>query len=130
MSAARARSVSAPLVSEAQLDALREFSPAAVRLLRRDPGLSRWLEKPPSFAPLARAKSNDVAAAQKTLRVTRTRMLVHSAYQEHHGRSPLATAALWSRFADAAVTLADRVASVEVELKMGVPLTHEARVRG
>ena len=59
-------------------------------------------------------------SARRGLRLMRKRVLVHTAWQEMQGTSPLVTATLWSTVADACIALADRVAFAETALKFGV----------
>lgn len=116
--------------SESQLDALRDFSPAAARFVRKDPSLARYLKRAPPISALTRIRAADATAAARALRVARTRMLVHTAALEASGRSPLRTASLWSRFADIAVALADKVAYAETRKKYGPPKSREGGEMG
>lgn len=116
--------------SESQLDALRDFSPAAARFVRRDPSLARYLKRAPPLSALSRIRAGDAVAASRALRVARTRMLVHTAALEASGRSPLRTASLWSRFADIAVALADKVAYAECRKKFGPPKSRKGGEMG
>ncbi len=96
---------------------LRTFSPVSARLLEASPGLARFLDRVPAVKGLARVPE---AAARRCLRLTRKRVLVHTAWQELQGASPLVTATLWSDVADACIALADRAAVAHTARKLGL----------
>jgi glutamate-ammonia-ligase adenylyltransferase len=116
--------------AEARLDALRAVSAAAARVATRRPLLLRFTERPPSFRALARVPTHDEALARAVLRQARSRLLIHTAYAEGHGESPLVTAALWSAFGDASLKLADRVVMHQLEGRYGAPVTDDGRPVG
>ncbi|MDP2344925.1 MAG: hypothetical protein Q8O67_28525 [Deltaproteobacteria bacterium] len=107
-----------PPVQDVVVDpALRAFSPVCARMLEATPLLARFLDRVPTLDALTRVNEG---SARRCLRLMRKRALVHTAWQELQGASPLVTARLWSDVADACIALADRVAFAQTARKFGV----------